>query len=449
MKKLFGTDGVRGIANLGLTPETALALGRASATVLGVSQSDTTKRATFIIGRDTRVSGEMLQSALIAGVLSTGVDVIDVGVVSTPAIAWLTQMQGLQAGVVISASHNPMQDNGIKFFGHDGYKLPDATELSIESAMEKPLCDHVRPIGAAVGRLYYKPDLVHLYQLHLLEGKFSLEGYRIVIDCANGAASALAAWPFEQAGACVTLIAHEPDGYNINVDCGSTHLDNLRRMMQTGDYDLGLALDGDADRCLAVSATGVPVDGDHMLAILAVDMKNKGTLSRNTVVCTVMSNMGFHQAMAHHEIQSPPAQVGDRYVLEAMRNGGYTLGGEQSGHIIVGSNATTGDGLLTGLHLAQCLVSQKKSLDEAAAVMQRFPQRLENCIVRDKDEALSDTDFIAAQKKVEEQLAHRGRLLVRPSGTEALVRITVEAPTQEEVDASCQYLASFLQKYRP
>ena len=448
MKKLFGTDGVRGIANLGLTPETAMALGRASAAVLRNSLSDTSKRPAFLVGRDTRISGEMLQAALTAGILSMGVDVIDIGVASTPAIAWLTRNQGAQAGVVISASHNPMQDNGIKFFGPDGYKLPDATEMAIEAEISSSAEGEDRPIGAKVGRMHCAMHLVRLYQKHLLEGGFSLNGCRIVIDCAHGAASSLAAWPFEHAGAKVTLIAHEPDGVNINADCGSTHLENLQQIMRTGNYDLGLALDGDADRCLAVSASGATIDGDQILAILAVDMKRRNLLHGDTVVCTVMSNQGFHQAMERSGIKSPSTKVGDRYVLEEMLRGGYTLGGEQSGHIIVGSAATTGDGLLTGLHLAQCLVSQQQSLDEAAEVMQKLPQRLENCVVHDKEKALNDADFLEAQQKIVEQLANRGRLLVRPSGTEALIRITVEAPTQEEVDDACLYLASFLHKYR-
>lgn len=442
MARLFGTDGVRGLANRDITPELALDLGVAAARVLS---RNTKGRPTAVIGRDTRVSGEFIVSALAAGMASAGVDVTRVGTLPTPAIAHMTAATSVDLGVVVSASHNPMEDNGIKFFAHGGYKLDDAIEDEIEALLGD---DWSRPIGADVGRIG-KDDVTadRVYIDHLLQAvEAPLNGLRIAIDCANGAASDVAPLALREAGADVVVINASPDGTNINADCGSTHPETLQAVTVAADAAMGVAFDGDADRCLAVDAAGNMVDGDQIMGLLAIDMKQRGRLASDLLVVTVMSNLGLLLAMREHGIETLQTQVGDRYVLEAMRAGGYVLGGEQSGHIINANYATTGDGLLTALMLASKVAASHESLAELAGVIKRLPQTLINVKGVDKARAGDDEGVSEAVASAEEFLGDTGRVLLRPSGTEPVVRVMVEAATQEQADGVALRLADVVKE---
>ncbi len=440
MGRLFGTDGVRGLANRDLTAELALDLAVAAAHVLGEIGLFEGHRPKAVVGRDPRASGEFLEAAVVAGLASAGVDVFRVGVVPTPGVAFLTEALGADLGVMLSASHNAMPDNGIKFFARGGLKLDDAIEDAIESRLREPWD---RPTGAAVGRVVDSPDAVAQYEAHLLSTlPHRLDGLTVVVDCANGAASALAPAVYAAAGAFVIPIHSQPDGLNINQDCGSTHMDDLIEAVLAHAADIGIAHDGDADRCLAVDNQGRLVDGDHILAILASAMNRAGSLTSGTVVATVMANLGFKHAMASAGISVVETGVGDRYVLEAMRTGGFTLGGEQSGHVVMSSHATTGDGLLTGLHLMAEVAATGQPLAQLADSVTKLPQVLVNVRGVDKD---GIDDCVAVQQAValaEARLGNSGRVLLRPSGTEPVVRVMVEAATAEEAQAVTDELAA-------
>ncbi|TDC62114.1 phosphoglucosamine mutase [Streptomyces hainanensis] len=438
MGRLFGTDGVRGVANADLTAEMALGLSVAAATVLARAGSDQgdrgdqedARRPVAVVGRDPRASGEFLEAAVVAGLASAGVDVVRVGVLPTPAVAYLTGSLRADFGVMLSASHNPMPDNGIKFFAAGGHKLADDLEDRIETAYR----DHARgepwarPVGAGVGRVTDYDEGFDAYVSHLvgvLPNK--LTGLRVVIDAAHGAASRVAPEAFARAGAEIITIGAEPDGLNINDGYGSTHLDALRTAVLTHGAHLGIAVDGDADRCLAADAAGHTVDGDQILAVLAVAMREAGTLVGDTVVATVMSNLGFTLAMEREGLRLRQTSVGDRYVLEEMKRGGYSLGGEQSGHVIVSDHATTGDGTLTGLLLAARVAATGRPLAELAGVMERLPQVLINVPDVDRTRVRESRELAEAVTEAERQLGETGRVLLRPSGTEPLVRVMVEA----------------------
>jgi phosphoglucosamine mutase len=437
--RLFGTDGVRGIANRDLTAELALQLSFAAAHVLGRSRGSDTGRSLAVVGRDPRASGEFLEAAVVAGLASAGVDVCRVGVLPTPGVAFLTAADGADFGVMISASHNPMPDNGIKFFARGGLKLDDDLENAIEAALD---VGGDRPAGAGVGRVFDAPGAVDRYVRHLLSTiSVPLSGLRIVVDCADGAASLAAPRALQQAGADVTAIHNRPDGLNINDGCGSTHLGELQKAVVTHGADAGFAFDGDADRCLAVDASGQVVDGDQLLAVLALAEHQAATLVGGTVVATVMSNLGFLQAMRAAGIRVVQAKVGDRYVLEEMRTGGYTLGGEQSGHVIMSSHATTGDGTLTALHVVAQMAASGRSLADLAGVMQRMPQVLINVPDVDKLRADREPAVLAAIRDAEAELGDRGRVLLRPSGTESLVRVMVEAESEADARSTAERLA--------
>ena len=439
--RLFGTDGVRGLANGLLTAELATNLGVAAAQVLGERgefSSHKSDRPFAIVGRDPRASGEFLQSAVSAGLASAGVDVIDVGILPTPAVAFLTDLTGADLGVMLSASHNAMPDNGIKFFARGGVKLDDAIEDAIEAHLDV-VSD--LPTGAGVGRIRSEHDLVEKY-LHHLNSSItnSLEGLTVVVDGANGSASLVGPEALRRAGAQVISIHCEPDGLNINENCGSTHMDDLFAAVVKHGADLGIAHDGDADRCLAVDADGNFVDGDQILAILASGRKRNGALVGNTVVATVMSNLGFNIAMKELEIEVIAAAVGDRYVLEEMRAGGFTIGGEQSGHVVLSEFATTGDGVLTALHLMSEMKATSKSMSELAAIVNRLPQVLINVPNVDKG-SVSKAAVSDAVAKLEQELGSTGRILLRSSGTEPLIRVMVEAATAEQAQKVAEELA--------
>jgi phosphoglucosamine mutase len=435
---LFGTDGVRGLANADLTPELALAVASAAARVLVAH--DASHRPVAVVGRDPRASGEMLEAAVIAGLAAAGADVLQVGVLPTPAVAHLTAAYGADLGVVLSASHNPMPDNGIKLFASGGLKLADDIEAEIESEVEAGA--DTRPIGAAVGRVRQATDAAERYLDHILASvQVSLDGLHVVVDCANGAASSVAPELYRRAGAQVTAIAAEPDGVNINHGVGSTHLDHLRAAVRAHGADLGIAHDGDADRCLAVDAAGETVDGDQILAMCALALHEAGTLRAGTVVATVMSNLGFHHAMRAHGIEVLTTAVGDRYVLETMRAKDLNLGGEQSGHIVFTDSATTGDGLLTALHVMARMKATERSLTELAAVVDRLPQVLLNVAVTDREAVATSPVVLDAVRAAEAELGDSGRILLRPSGTEQLVRVMVEAPTQAQAEAIARTVA--------
>ncbi len=423
---LFGTDGIRGLANGSLlTAETALSAAVAAAHILVESSSNAGRRPTAIVGQDSRASGEFLEAAVIAGLASAGVDVYRVGVLPTPAVAHLVAARGADLGVMISASHNPMPDNGIKLFARGGGKLDDAIEVAIEKRMGEPW---ERPTGRAVGRIVNDEKAAAAYIEHLLASVSTpLAGLKIVVDCANGASSLVAPTVYERAGATVVAIHHAPDGWNINEKCGSTHLEDLQAAVVREGADFGIAHDGDSDRCLAVDAHGAVVDGDQIMAILALGFKERGKLADNTIVATVMSNLGFFRAMESAGIEIITTAVGDRYVLEKMLEGNYSLGGEQSGHLIIREHANTGDGILTALALAQEVVRTGKSLTELASAMKRFPQVLINVSGVAKDK-LSESSVVSdAVAKAEAQLGDAGRVLLRASGTENLIRVMVEA----------------------
>ncbi|MCL6548710.1 MAG: phosphoglucosamine mutase [Alicyclobacillus sp.] len=426
MGRLFGTDGVRGVANQELTPELAFRLGRAGAYVLTARH----RGSRIVIGKDTRISSDMLETALISGVLSMGVDVLRLGVVSTPGVAFITRHLHADAGVMISASHNPVEDNGIKFFGGDGFKLLDDTEEEIERMLSEPQDTLPRPTGAAVGRMYDEPAVIAYEKFLLGTVTHRFDGLHVVLDCANGAASAIAPAVFRKLGAKVTVLNDQPDGVNINVGCGSTHPHVVQRAVLAHEADVGLSFDGDADRLIAVDATGQVIDGDYIMAICARALKERGALRNNTVVATVMSNLGFVKAMEKLGIRVERTAVGDRYVMEAMRQGQHVLGGEQSGHIIFLNHTTTGDGILTALQLVDVVVESGRPLAELASIMTRYPQLLENVRVRDK-RAWRDNDRIReALAAGEEMLGDNGRILVRESGTEPIVRVMVEGPDE-------------------
>jgi phosphoglucosamine mutase len=428
MGRLFGTDGVRGIANRELTAELALALGAAAARRL--ANPGTGRRPVAVVGRDPRASGEMLEAAVIAGLTSEGVTALRAGVLPTPAVACLTSAYGADFGVMISASHNPMPDNGIKIFGPGGHKLDDATEDEIEELVAAG--PGLRAVGAGIGRVVDADDALERYLRQL--GKAStarLDGLTVVVDCAHGAASVAAPRAYRAAGARVIAINAEPTGLNINDRCGSTHLESLRSAVLAHGADLGLAHDGDADRCLAVDATGEVVDGDHIMVVLALAMQEAGELAGNTLVTTVMSNLGLHLAMRAAGVTVRTTGVGDRYVLEELRAGDYSLGGEQSGHIVMPALATTGDGILTGLRLMSRMAQTGSSLAGLASAMQTLPQVLINVEVADKAAAVASPEVRAAVREAEAELGDTGRILLRPSGTEQLIRVMVEASDQE------------------
>ncbi|HLV04726.1 phosphoglucosamine mutase [uncultured Georgenia sp.] len=438
MPRLFGTDGVRGLANRDISAELALGLGAAAARVLTATTEGRRPRA--VIGRDTRVSGDFLSCAIAAGLTSAGVDVVQVGVLPTPGVAHLTATTDVDLGVVISASHNPMPDNGIKFFARGGYKLEDAIEDAIEASLGT---SWERPIGDGVGRIEEDAraaDRTYIDHLVAATGR-PLEGLRIAIDCANGAASDIAPLALREAGADVVVINASPDGRNINDECGSTHPEQLQAVTVASGAALGVAFDGDADRCIAVDHTGAIVDGDQIMGVLATAFKEHGQLAQDTLVVTVMSNLGLLLAMREAGIRTVQTAVGDRYVLEAMRAGGYTLGGEQSGHIIASAHATTGDGLLTALLLAARVVETGRPLADLASIVTRLPQVLLNVPGVDKTRTTTDEALQAAVAAAERRLGDSGRVLLRPSGTEPLVRVMVEAATQDEADSVAAELA--------
>ncbi|MGR6966049.1 phosphoglucosamine mutase [Geodermatophilus sp. URMC 61] len=443
MGRLFGTDGVRGRANADLTPELALSVARAAAGVL--ADRDGTQRPVAVVGRDPRASGEMLEAAVVAGLASAGAQVLRAGVLPTPAIAHLTAHTGADLGVMISASHNPMPDNGIKLFSRGGHKLPDAVEAAIEQAVTAGESDGPRLTGAEIGRVSDLTDAGEVYVEHLLSTvERPLSGLTLVVDCAHGAAAVCAPEVYRRAGATVHVIGGEPDGWNINDGVGSTHLGPLTEAVRAHGADLGIAHDGDADRCLAVSAEGDVVDGDAILAVCALALHQHGRLTGDTVVATVMSNLGFHHTMRDAGIAVHTTAVGDRYVLEALRERGLSLGGEQSGHLVFLDHATTGDGLLTGLSLLSRMAETGSSLAELASVVQRLPQTLLNVPVRDRLAVVESDEVAAAVNQCEAELGDDGRVLLRPSGTEQLVRVMVEAPTQERADAIARRLADIV-----
>lgn len=431
MAKLFGTDGVRGVANAGLTPELAFRLGRCGAAVLTGQEG----RVKVVVGRDTRLSGDMLEAALVAGICSVGGDVLKIGIIPTPAVAWLTRYLAADAGVVISASHNPFADNGIKFFNSNGYKLPDPVEEEIERLVLDNEDNLPRPAGVELGRVQDLEDAAERYIAHVCSTvSRGFTGMKVVLDCAYGAACTVAPAVFRRLGAEVSLLHDTPDGTNINVRCGSTHVEVLQAEVVARRADAGLAFDGDADRVIAVDEQGQVVDGDAIMTVLALYLQQQGGLPGGQVVVTVMSNFGLHQALAGAGIRVHQTSVGDRYVLEEMLRTGSFLGGEQSGHIIMLEHNTTGDGLLTGAQLLQVMAATGRPLSELALVMPRLPQVLVNVTVADKEAAMSKPELLAAVAAAREQLAGRGRVLVRPSGTEPIIRLMLEGPDRQELE---------------
>jgi phosphoglucosamine mutase len=443
--RLFGTDGVRGVANRDLTARLALDLSVAAARVLAEAGAFEGHRPVAVVGRDPRASGEFLEAAVVAGLASAGVDVLRLGVLPTPAVAYLTQSLGADLGVMLSASHNPAPDNGIKFFGRGGHKLADEIEDQVEAHLGQ---EWAGPVGAGVGRVRDAYGEVESYIAHLLSTlPTSLDGIRVVVDCAHGAASGVSPEVLRRAGASVVAIGASPDGLNINDGCGSTHLNALHGAVAEHGADVGIAHDGDADRCFAVTASGETVDGDQIMSILALELRDAGKLPGNTVVATVMSNLGFKIAMRDEGLNIVETAVGDRYVLEAMKAGGYSFGGEQSGHVIMLDHATTGDGVLTGLHLLAAMAHRGRSLDELAKVMTRLPQVLINVENVDKSRARTSAELSAAVSAVEAELGGDGRVVIRPSGTEPMVRVMVEAAQEEQARALAERLADAVRTY--
>jgi len=439
--KYFGTDGVRGIANDTLTPELAFRLGRAGGAILTRHAQDD-KKPVVIVGRDTRISGEMLQQAIIAGFLSVGIDVLRLGVITTPAVAFLVQNLEADAGVQITASHNPAADNGIKFFGNDGFKLSDELEFEIEQLLDSPVDDLPRPSAAGLGVVNNYPEGALKY-LSFLQKTIptDLEGMRIALDGANGATSGLLAHLFADLNADFVMMGTEPNGLNINDGVGSTHPEALAAFVTENEVQAGLAFDGDGDRLIAVDENGEIVDGDKIMYIVGKFMDAQGRLKHHTVVSTVMSNIGFYKALSEHGMTSVKTAVGDRYVMAEMLASGYNLGGEQSGHIIFSDWATTGDGLLTALQLLYVMKETGKKLSELAAEVQIYPQKLVNIPVADKIAIQQDPAVIAKIAEVEMKMAGDGRVLVRASGTESLLRVMAEAPTIEQVDEYVEEIA--------
>ncbi|MFP5334275.1 MAG: phosphoglucosamine mutase [Actinomycetes bacterium] len=443
MPRLFGTDGVRGLANVDVTAELALDLSVAAAHVLGDAGAFEGHRPRAVVGRDPRASGEFLSAAVTAGLASAGVDVDDVGVLPTPAVAFLVGASGADLGVMLSASHNPMPDNGIKFFARGGHKLPDEVEDQIERRLRE---DWQRPTGSAVGRIRSDGSGGPQYVEHVVSTlRHRLDGLTVVVDCAHGAASEVGPAALRAAGAEVVVIGAEPDGLNINDGYGSTHLEKLQAAVLEHGADAGIAVDGDADRCLAVDATGAVVDGDQIMGILAVALAERGELDGRTLVTTVMSNLGLRLAMDEAGIATVQTAVGDRYVLEEMRRGGYCLGGEQSGHVLMLRHQTTGDGVLTGLHLLARVAETGRPLAELAAGVPRLPQVLVNVEGVDKSRA-DDEQVLAAVAAAEAELGETGRVLLRPSGTEPLVRVMVEAADAGQAQAVADRLAGVVRE---
>ncbi|MFX3636054.1 MAG: phosphoglucosamine mutase [Candidatus Pristimantibacillus sp.] len=438
MGKYFGTDGVRGVANQELTPELAYKIGRSGGYVL-TGQADKPK---VVIGLDTRISGPMLEAALIAGLLSIGASVVRLGVVSTPAVAYITRELKADAGVMISASHNPVEDNGIKFFGGDGFKLSDETELEIERLIDKEVDELPRPVGGDIGTVTDDEDAKYRFLEYLkttISADFS--GLKIVLDCANGSAYELAPKVFRELGADIITVGAEPDGRNINAGVGSTHPEYLREKVLEHGADLGLSFDGDADRLIAIDDKGEEVDGDYILCICGDAWKRAGKLNRDTVVTTVMANIGFFKAAERIGLQTAQTAVGDRYVMEEMRQGGFNIGGEQSGHVIFLDYNTTGDGILTALQLVDTLVASGRKLSELKTLMSKYPQVLVNVRVEDKSLYAGNESIIAAVEAVERELGDNGRVLVRPSGTESLIRVMAEGPDKAQIEG---YVASIV-----
>ncbi|MFP4974057.1 phosphoglucosamine mutase [Paenibacillus sp. CN-4] len=443
MGKYFGTDGVRGVANQELTAEMAYSIGRCGGYVL----AGNVEKPKVVIGMDTRISGPLLESALVAGLLSIGADVIRIGVVSTPAVAYLTRLLKADAGVMISASHNPVEDNGIKFFGGDGFKLSDETELKIEELMDAETDGLPRPAGSGIGRVIVDTESKYKYLDYLkttVTNRF--DGLKIVLDCAHGAAYELAPKLFQELGAEVIAIGAEPNGLNINDGVGSTHPETLREEVLRHGADLGLAFDGDADRLIAIDETGEEVDGDFILCICGDAMNRAGKLKDGTIVSTVMSNIGFYKATEQLGLKTMKTAVGDRYVMEEMRKGGYNLGGEQSGHVIFLDYNTTGDGILTAIQLVDTLKSSGHKLGEVKKMMTKYPQVLVNVRVQDKTNYPGNPAIAEAISQVEAKLGDNGRVLVRPSGTEPLIRVMAEGPDKNDLDRYVGQIVEVVQR---
>ena len=444
MGQYFGTDGVRGEANVELTPELAFKLGRFGGYVLSQHEEET---PLVFVGRDTRISGEMLEHALIAGLLSVGIRVYKLGVIATPGVAYLVRTEKASAGVMISASHNPALDNGIKFFGGDGFKLDDDRELEIEALLDAAEDTLPRPSAQGLGTVMEYPEGLRKYQEFLVSTGVQLEGMHVVLDTANGAASTSARQIFADLGAQLTVIGENPDGLNINDGVGSTHPEHLQEKVKEVGAAIGLAFDGDSDRLIAVDENGEIVDGDKIMYIIGSYLSSKGLLEKNTIVTTVMSNLGFHKALDAKGIQKEITAVGDRYVVEEMRKSGYNLGGEQSGHVVIMDYNTTGDGQLTGVQLTKIMQETGKKLSELAAEVTIYPQKLVNIRVENsmKDKAMEVPAIREIIEKMEAEMAGNGRILVRPSGTEPLLRVMAEAPTHEEVDYYVDTIATVVQ----
>lgn len=444
MGKYFGTDGVRGEANVELTPELAFKLGRFGGYVLSQHEEET---PLVFVGRDTRISGELLEHALIAGLLSVGIRVYKLGVIATPGVSYLVRTEKASAGVMISASHNPALDNGIKFFGGDGFKLDDDRELEIEALLDAAEDTLPRPSAQGLGTVMEYPEGLRKYQEFLVSTGVQLEGMHVVLDTANGAASTSARQIFADLGAQLTVIGENPDGLNINDGVGSTHPELLQEKVKEVGAAIGLAFDGDSDRLIAVDENGEIVDGDKIMYIIGSYLSSKGLLEKNTIVTTVMSNLGFHKALDAKGIQKEITAVGDRYVVEEMRKSGYNLGGEQSGHVIIMDYNTTGDGQLTGVQLTKIMQETGKKLSELAAEVTIYPQKLVNIRVENsmKDKAMEVPAIREIIEKMETEMAGNGRILVRPSGTEPLLRVMAEAPTDQEVDYYVDTIAAVVQ----
>ena len=445
MARLFGTDGVRGVANEELTPLLAMQLGQAGAYVL---TKENEHKPTIMVGCDTRISGDMLANALMAGVCSVGANAVYVGVMPTPAVAYLTKKYKVDAGVVISASHNPVEFNGIKFFDGNGYKLSDELEDEIEALIKSNMKDVKFPTGAQVGKIKYRTDAREEYINHSIKAvPVDLSNLKIVVDCAEGASFYTSIEALKELGANIIAIHNMPDGTNINANCGSTHMEELQARVVFEKANVGLAFDGDADRLLAVDEKGEIIDGDQIMAIIGNHMKNKGTLKKDTIVVTVMSNLGFTIMARENGINTEQTKVGDRYVLERMREIGASLGGEQSGHVIFLDENTTGDGLLSALHLLEVMVDTGKPLSELANIMTVLPQALVNAMVPNhkKDSYMEYPEIAEAIAKLEEKFAGEGRVLIRPSGTEPKVRVMIEGKNQDEINRDAKELAELIQ----
>lgn len=446
MGRLFGTDGVRGVANSELTPELAYSIGRAGAYVLAF---ETQKKPKIVVGKDTRISGDLLENALISGILSVGAEVVRAGIIPTPAIAYLVRESGFDAGVMISASHNPFEHNGIKFFNSNGCKLSDSTEEKIEAIILDGAEEMSRPTAGEIGRVHFEPELCEKY-ISFAVGTVNTDfkGMKIAIDCANGSSSVTAEKALKMLGADVCVINNKPDGININDGCGSTHIEAISDYVKSVGADAGLAFDGDADRVLAVDENGTLVDGDKLMSIIGLAMKNEGRLKKNTIVATVMSNLGLFAMGEENDINIEKTQVGDRYVFEEMQKSGYNIGGEQSGHIILLDYNTTGDGLVTGLQLLSVLKKSGKRLSELAGIMQVYPQVLINARVssENKYKYSEDAEITEAIKKIEAEMDGQGRALIRPSGTEPLVRVMIEGKDKALIEKKAGLLAELIER---